>query len=120
MVFLWVWGRCKAAEEGGGWPLWVTLCVLPELWPCRLRCYVLARRAGQLSLWWQLKETGTGATRDRRQIRGPNQPSGMYPSGSLTRVIQGEFHSGMICKGVGGRLANQEGSRGGGELGLKE
>ena len=26
----------------------------------------------------------------------------------------------MICKGVGGRLANQEGSRGNGELGLKE
>ena len=37
------------------------------------------------SLWWQLKEHGLEATRDQYQIRGPNQPSGMYLSGSLTR-----------------------------------
>ena len=37
------------------------------------------------SLGWQLKEKGTGATRDRCQVRGPNQPSGMYPPGSLSR-----------------------------------
>ena len=32
----------------------------------------------------QLKEHGLEATRDQCQIRGPNQPSEMYPSGSLT------------------------------------
>lgn len=72
------------------------------------------------SFWWQLKEHGLEATRDSIRSVVLTSPQGCIHQGHSHGVIQGEFNRGVICKGVGGRLANQKGSDGTWGLGLKE